>query len=740
VAFDITNSPLAEVDLVNLTGANSSAPDFPVSTAVQLTSLTLTVDFKTGSPEVFGPASGYFSLDSDGLSLDGQDIFNSTTNPVTQVIISGTFSTTSVTSGGSPVTINPTFSATITDASGILSDGDFALITATTVSSTGPSISPEPASFMLLGLALVVLGTLRTNGSKWNRFRNNLLRAAPLMLLVAGLGSFTVSAQNTPVQLSAVTSPESGVSGTTDVWVTGSGFPSGAFSSATVSIATTCGGSGTTTAAIGEKSLLGSTERVEFLVPASLATGTYYVSISGSTAGGSFSSGSSCSQLNVTHTSAVLASCNPGSSMGILSYNPTNAASTPVQAYVPNGYWEGGSGGVQVVPLEGSGSPASVSTTNPINSCSSNSITGETVCIDNYTGIYLIQGTTVTKTLTSASNAYAAFSGGDCENCTVAVNEAAGTQGQAVIGLGYAGASGGSALQFIDLASNTLSSPVPMKHLTSEDILWDPFRNLVLSPNESGVYDLFAVSGGGTPGPTTVTELSNSAGSYFDSAAEDCTTQIALSSIEGYPIGLYIADLSQKVVTGSTYSAPGKSVSIPEFSEFSAATDGIAVAPGSTHLAVITGEFGGNQFGALSLPATSGSGTPALVDYVAAALPATPDKCEFYAGYDPHTTTAYTSPNNGKAYGALADWYLGKPSYVAVVDLQALLSAPRKKGIYPDGGACSTCVNTVDPTYDLVKNGVVRYVPTGNPTCTSPAVAAPNVTTAPPVNKMPTNN
>ena len=122
------------------------------------------------------------------------------------------------------------------------------------------------------------------------------------------------------------------------------------------------------------------------------------------------------------------------------------------------------------------------------------------------------------------------------------------------------------------------------------------------------------------------------------------------------------------------------------------------MAAGTTHLGITSGEFGGNSFVAFQLPATSGTGTPNLVDYAGAIMPATPDGRGFSAGYDPHTITAYTSPNNGKAYGLIADWSLGQPSYVGVIDLQALLKASR------------TAAHTVDPTIDLVAAGIVRYV------------------------------
>jgi hypothetical protein len=49
VAFDVSNPPLAEVDIVNLTGANAFPPSFPVTSDLDLTDLDLTVNFATGA-------------------------------------------------------------------------------------------------------------------------------------------------------------------------------------------------------------------------------------------------------------------------------------------------------------------------------------------------------------------------------------------------------------------------------------------------------------------------------------------------------------------------------------------------------------------------------------------------------------------------------------------------------------------------------------------------------------------
>ena len=79
----------------------------------------------------------------------------------------------------------------------------------------------------------------------------------------------------------------------------------------------------------------------------------------------------------------------------------------------------------------------------------------------------------------------------------------------------------------------------------------------MLSPNEQGNYQLLNISAG--TGPTTATlfnnELSPDTGNSTR-PAEDCTTGIALSTIEGTG-NLFIADLTQAKFTGGTPGTPG---------------------------------------------------------------------------------------------------------------------------------------------------------------------------------------
>jgi hypothetical protein len=250
------------------------------------------------------------------------------------------------------------------------------------------------------------------------------------------------------------------------------------------------------------------------------------------------------------------------------------------------------------------------------------------------------------------------------------------TLDKALITVGLAtGGPGG--YQFLDLSSTTptFEDPIPAGATTSEDASIDPNRHLVLSPNEQGNYQLIDISAGTDPTTAKVFNNHVTGTPVFDSAGEDCTTGIALATDE-FSTNLYIADLTQAVFTpgtpGTWTDTAAALVNFPEFT-FSAGTCGIAVAPG-THVAIATGEFGGNLEGVVQLPSTSGSGVPSFPDYVAFTVPDEPDGLAFSMGLDPHTVTAYVSPNTKKPLGVLAD---GSDSYLAIIDLNGLLAAPR---------------------------------------------------------------
>ncbi len=529
-------------------------------------------------------------------------------------------------------------------------------------------------------------------------------RAVQMAVAVACMGLLQAVAWGQRLTSSA--NPPSGVAGYNYSYLTGSGFPAGTITGATIEFGDSCASPSVAETPVVKVAVESFLRRFEFLIPSSLKPGTYYAWVLGTAGTTAFNTLNtpSCSEIQVTASSATLAACVPTSSLAVF-------AGPNVNAYVPFAWWEGGHSGIEEVPLEGSSTPTPFTAAGQVNSCASNSVTGEVVCTENDTTVDLINGTTLT-TLTSGSNTYAGFSGGSCNNCGVGINA---TDNTAVIAMGYTPSSSSTALQVLNLSNNTFDPPFSLQNEVSEDISIDPTRKLILSPSEYGVYDLLQIGTG-----DTLTEYTNSVGGELDSAAEDCTTGIALASDE-FSNDVYITDLTQAAFTAGsgglpgTWTAPGQFVDLSAnesypFSGFAAGTCGISSAPGSGHLAVVTGEFGGSSFAALQLPSASGSGTPSFVDYAyAASLPATPDGMPFNAGYDPHTVTAYTSPNDGKSYAVMVGYgdlgtypylYYG-PKWLAVIDLAGVLSAPR--------------IGTTN-TVDLSKGTPwVRYVPVPTP-------------------------
>jgi hypothetical protein len=121
-----------------------------------------------------------------------------------------------------------------------------------------------------------------------------------------------------------------------------------------------------------------------------------------------------------------------------------------------------------------------IPTANAVNSCASNSVTGQTVCTANNTDVYLLTGTTLGTTLTSGGSGRIGFSGGSCTNCGVAMD---GVNDKALISLSVGGVGG---FQFLDLSTATFApafaSPSPgaggtVKTNISEDSLIDPIQS-----------------------------------------------------------------------------------------------------------------------------------------------------------------------------------------------------------------------------------------------------------------------
>ena len=445
----------------------------------------------------------------------------------------------------------------------------------------------------------------------------------------------------------------------------------------------------------------------------------------GASAGAGFdlASGLGSPTTQLIGSSLPVQSCQSGSNLTVV----VNSANNQVIAYAPNGSWGEVATGIMAVELEGPfGSLPTMRTLIPtpdaINTCAGDSTSGRVVCTGNNNNIYLIQGTAIVGTMSSsAATGYAYFSGGACTTCNVAVDP---IHHDAWISMALAGGAVGVQRLDITAAWNNLPSP-PQSVLSaaittesspyetlSEAISVDPGvvggRRLVLSPNEENNYQLIDASPAGA-GTVYNNNLVIPSGGLLDHAAQDCSTGIILSAIE-FSQEIYLADLNQATFSGTgpaaTWSTPAQSITpIPELNNYGwGVAGGIAVSSNNAlHLGIMANEFGGNGFIAFQLPSSAGSGTPQLVDYVAAGLPDTPAPSTWQMGWDPHTIGVYTSPNTGRQYAIFQNDPLqdgsGTRDYLAIVDIEKLLTvAPR------------TGAHTVDPLYDLVANGILTFI------------------------------
>jgi Pro-kumamolisin, activation domain len=453
-------------------------------------------------------------------------------------------------------------------------------------------------------------------------------------------------------------------------------------------------------------------------------------------------------------------SCMPGTSLSVLFQKPGTSGLQNVVAYMPVGSYGELVTGVLVTPVEGTATgsqlvqPAGTDGTVPdnvINTCGGDTVTGQVVCTSNGRSVYVINTganglPTGTATpivdgagqLSTAANPTTffgeAFSGGNCATCNVAIDP---LRGIAYLSIGQPTATGGveAFFQPLTLASLALGTPVDTtQQATSEDIAVDAVRGFVLSPNEgafegssfAGDYQIFDTNQNKVFN-FTPTNTPPTSGGGFDSAAEDCLTGVALSTDE-FTNQVFLVDISQATFNTSTltWTAPNNPFPIPEFTQFintGAGTSGISVIASGSHVGVIAGEFGSSGFVGFSLPQKrAAAGTvPTLTDYIQANIPNTPDNTVWAMGDDPHTLTAYTSPNTNRQYAVFEDDVFtsalqnGTRTWLAVVDLTALLSTtttPRGTGPFTGGAPDAnqpanalTCCHAPEPSTSANPDG-----------------------------------
>ena len=178
------------------------------------------------------------------------------------------------------------------------------------------------------------------------------------------------------------------------------------------------------------------------------------------------------------------------------------------------------------------------------------------------------------------------------------------------------------------------------------------------------------------------------------------------------PNAIALFDMSQATFTpgvgnaSGTWDTAGKQVQLLTDLDLNG-IDPISV-ESADHVAIVGG--GTQLFGALQLPTTSGSGTPAVTDWVSANMPNDPAGNPWNGWSLPNGLATYLSPNSSKPMAILLNSLRGNGGirtgagpYLAVVDINAILALPRENM----GG------HQVAPASDgqaLVTEGVVRFV------------------------------
>jgi len=161
-----------------------------------------------------------------------------------------------------------------------------------------------------------------------------------------------------------------------------------------------------------------------------------------------------------------------------------------------------------------------------------------------------------------------------------------------------------------------------------------------------------------------------------DSGAVDSVTNVAVAP-EEFEQAVYLVNLGAATISGTTYSAPTSILDISGtlvtgiVGQTDAGLTDTAI-DSTAHLALMAGEYGTTGFCVVALPTTAGTGAPTASDYACATFPTTPDTADFESPYDPHATSTFDL--GGKAYGLM---FNAQYSYVGVIDLAAMMAAPR---------------------------------------------------------------
>lgn len=412
---------------------------------------------------------------------------------------------------------------------------------------------------------------------------------------------------------------------------------------------------------------------------------------------------------------------------------------TTVTAYVPFGSDDNGTQGAAQVVIENASGilpPPTVLGTDRVNSCTP-AQTGEVVCSSQPGNIDLIPTSGSPVVILQATNPNGPpaveYAGGVCASCGALVDD---QKGLGII-------STGAGFVTINLANNSLSNPIssngepvgmsfgydPVHHriLNANYQIISPPATFIYSPPHFQIFDL----SGATPIPYELnndqaffepgTEASMCLGqgtsnsdALPETTAIDTVTNIAYvtfhtpSNCFSSPADtIALFDMSQATFTKgnsntpNTWDTPGKQIQ----ALLAIGTNGVDLisVESLNHVAIVGA--GNANFAVMRLPSSSGHGVPSIQDYVGSTMPNDPSGAQWLGWHDPDGLVTYVSPITGRPMGVMMNNGLDSmgnaigPTYLAIVDLNAMLAAQR-----------TMSGHTIAGSVDLLGSGIVRFV------------------------------
>jgi hypothetical protein len=325
-SFDVGTSAGTTFDITNLTGTNAFPPDFPITSLLTIAVTSLTANTTGGQLIIDG--SRFSSVDPQGdvgctvVGDAGSGGCNFAAYDIMSAILTGTVTPLTGLAGlpTGYTGIANTFTATITPNCGsmFLTAGcDAATINATLVAAEQANV-PEPSTGILLCIGLLALAGYKLKRNfrlAWNPGAPRSWLARWILGVLVAAVVVLAPSRGWAQSLTASANPPSGAAGVNNTYLTGSGFPAGAITGATVHLAATCLLPELASSPVIQAVAVGTLRRFQFLIPASLAPGTYKVWVSGTAGTVPFNTLNTPSCSSITVTSSVQGTASLGAAI-----------------------------------------------------------------------------------------------------------------------------------------------------------------------------------------------------------------------------------------------------------------------------------------------------------------------------------------------------------------------------------------------------------------------------------------